>query len=139
MLLDMLVIGRNGFAIFLSHWRSCASRNFSINACSSVADRLIFEARAASSRSRRILTCVAIFGRARVREVMARSGAGPSRYCTVYKNKNLRSQATYPLLVDAQVDLLNELQARLVFRSRKLRRGVRKSARRSRAQVSYLL
>jgi toxin CcdB len=34
---------------------------------------------------------------------------------TVYKNKNPRSKATYPLLVDAQADLLNELQTRLVI------------------------
>jgi toxin CcdB len=33
---------------------------------------------------------------------------------TVYKNKNPRSKTTYPLLVDAQADLLNELQTRLV-------------------------
>src|SRR5688500_18468276 len=32
----------------------------------------------------------------------------------VYKNKNPRSKTTYPLLVDAQADLLNELQTRLV-------------------------
>ena len=34
---------------------------------------------------------------------------------TVYKNKNPRSKTTYPLLVDAQADLLNELQTRLVI------------------------
>lgn len=34
---------------------------------------------------------------------------------TVYKNKNPRSKATYPLLVDAQADLLNDLQTRLVI------------------------
>lgn len=34
---------------------------------------------------------------------------------TVYKNKNPRSKATYPLLVDAQVDLLDDLQTRLVI------------------------
>lgn len=34
---------------------------------------------------------------------------------TVYKNKNPRSKMTYPLLVDAQADLLNELQTRLVI------------------------
>jgi hypothetical protein len=32
---------------------------------------------------------------------------------TVYKNKNPRSKTTYPLLVDAQADLLDELQTRL--------------------------
>ncbi|HWK50138.1 MAG TPA: CcdB family protein [Steroidobacter sp.] len=34
---------------------------------------------------------------------------------TVYKNKNPRSKATYPLLVDAQADLLDDLQTRLVI------------------------
>ena len=34
---------------------------------------------------------------------------------TVYKNKNPRSKTTYPLLLDAQADLLNELQTRLVI------------------------
>ena len=34
---------------------------------------------------------------------------------TVYKNKNPRSNATYRLLVDAQADLLDELQTRLVI------------------------
>lgn len=34
---------------------------------------------------------------------------------TVYRNKNPRSKTTYPLLVDAQADLLNELQTRLVI------------------------
>lgn len=34
---------------------------------------------------------------------------------TEYKNKNPRSKTTYPLLVDAQADLLNELQTRLVI------------------------
>jgi toxin CcdB len=34
---------------------------------------------------------------------------------TVYKNKNPRSKTTYPLLVDAQADLLDELQTRLVI------------------------
>ena len=34
---------------------------------------------------------------------------------TVYKNKNPRSKSTYPLLVDAQADLLNELKTRLVI------------------------
>jgi toxin CcdB len=33
----------------------------------------------------------------------------------VYKNKNPRSKTTYPLLVDAQADLLDELQTRLVI------------------------
>jgi len=34
---------------------------------------------------------------------------------TVYKSKNPRSKATYPLLVDVQADLLDELQTRLVI------------------------
>ena len=34
---------------------------------------------------------------------------------TVYKNKNPRSKTTYPLLVDAQADLLDDLQTRLVI------------------------
>lgn len=34
---------------------------------------------------------------------------------TVYKNKNPRSKTTYPLLVDAQAELLSELQTRLVI------------------------
>ena len=34
---------------------------------------------------------------------------------TVYKNKNPRSKTTYPLLVDAQADLLDHLQTRLVI------------------------
>lgn len=34
---------------------------------------------------------------------------------TVYKNKNPRTKTTYPLLVDAQADLLNDLQTRLVI------------------------
>ena len=34
---------------------------------------------------------------------------------TVYKNKNPRSKATFPLLVDAQADLLDDLQTRLVI------------------------
>lgn len=34
---------------------------------------------------------------------------------TVYKNKNPRSKTIYPLLVDAQADLLDELQTRLVI------------------------
>jgi len=34
---------------------------------------------------------------------------------TVYKNKNPRSKTTYPLLVDVQADLLDELQTRLVI------------------------
>jgi toxin CcdB len=34
---------------------------------------------------------------------------------TVYKNKNPRSKTTYPLLLDAQADLLNDLQTRLVI------------------------
>lgn len=34
---------------------------------------------------------------------------------TVYKNKNPRSKTTYPLLVDAQADLLDELQTRPVI------------------------
>jgi toxin CcdB len=33
----------------------------------------------------------------------------------VYKNKNPRSKATYPLLVDAQANLLEDLQTRLVI------------------------
>ena len=34
---------------------------------------------------------------------------------TVYKNRNPRSKATYPLLLDAQADLLHDLQTRLVI------------------------
>lgn len=34
---------------------------------------------------------------------------------TVYKNKNPRSKTTYPLLVDAQAELLDELQTRVVI------------------------
>lgn len=34
---------------------------------------------------------------------------------TVYKNKNPRSKTTYPLLVDVQADLLDDLQTRLVI------------------------
>lgn len=34
---------------------------------------------------------------------------------TVYRNKNPRSKTTYPLLVDAQAELLNDLQTRLVI------------------------
>lgn len=34
---------------------------------------------------------------------------------TVYKNKNPRSKTTYPLLVDVQANLLDELQTRLVI------------------------
>lgn len=34
---------------------------------------------------------------------------------TVYKNKNPRSKTTYPLLVDAQADLLDDLKTRLVI------------------------
>lgn len=34
---------------------------------------------------------------------------------TVYKNKNPRTKTTYPLLVDAQADLLDVLQTRLVI------------------------
>ncbi|HLS80198.1 MAG TPA: CcdB family protein [Steroidobacter sp.] len=34
---------------------------------------------------------------------------------TVYKNKNPRSKATYPLLVDAQADLLEDLQTRVII------------------------
>lgn len=34
---------------------------------------------------------------------------------TVYENQNPRSKGTYPLLVDAQADLLDELQTRLVI------------------------
>ncbi|WP_129782192.1 CcdB family protein [Peristeroidobacter soli] len=34
---------------------------------------------------------------------------------TVYKNKNPRSKTTYPLLLDAQADLLDDLQTRLVI------------------------
>ncbi|WP_116810162.1 CcdB family protein [Steroidobacter cummioxidans] len=33
----------------------------------------------------------------------------------MYKNTNPRSKTTYPLLVDAQADLLDELQTRLVI------------------------
>lgn len=34
---------------------------------------------------------------------------------TVYRNKNPRSRAVYPLLVDVQSDLLEELQTRVVI------------------------
>ncbi|MEJ1960727.1 MAG: CcdB family protein [Gammaproteobacteria bacterium] len=34
---------------------------------------------------------------------------------TVYKNKNSRSKATFPLLVDVQSDLLDDLQTRVVI------------------------
>jgi len=34
---------------------------------------------------------------------------------TVHKNKNPRSKTTYPLLVDVQADLLDDLQTRLVI------------------------
>ena len=34
---------------------------------------------------------------------------------TVYKNKNSRSKATFPLLVDVQADLLDELETRVVI------------------------
>lgn len=34
---------------------------------------------------------------------------------SVYKNKNSRSKTTYPLLVDVQADLLDDLQTRLVI------------------------
>lgn len=34
---------------------------------------------------------------------------------TVYKNKNPRSKTMYPLLVDVQADLLDDLQTRLVI------------------------
>ncbi|MFO1467604.1 MAG: CcdB family protein [Steroidobacteraceae bacterium] len=34
---------------------------------------------------------------------------------TVYRNKNERSKATYPLLVDIQADLLDELKTRVVI------------------------
>jgi toxin CcdB len=34
---------------------------------------------------------------------------------TVYRNKSTRSKSTYPLLVDVQSDLLNELQTRVVI------------------------
>ena len=34
---------------------------------------------------------------------------------TVYKNKNPRSKATFPLLVDVQSDLLDDLQTRVVI------------------------
>ncbi len=34
---------------------------------------------------------------------------------TIYKNKNPRSKATYPLLLDAQADLLDDLQTRVVI------------------------
>lgn len=34
---------------------------------------------------------------------------------TVYKNKNPRTKATYPLLVDVQADLLDELKTRVVI------------------------
>jgi toxin CcdB len=34
---------------------------------------------------------------------------------TVYKNKNPRSKTTYPLLVDVQAGLLDDLQTRLVI------------------------
>ncbi len=65
-LIDMLVIGRDGFTFLLSPLALLRFRELPINACSSVADRLIFEARAASSEPGRILTLVALLGRARV-------------------------------------------------------------------------
>jgi toxin CcdB len=34
---------------------------------------------------------------------------------TVYKNKNPRSRTTFPLLVDVQADLLDELETRVVI------------------------
>jgi toxin CcdB len=34
---------------------------------------------------------------------------------TVYRNKNPRSRATYPLLVNVQSDLLDEMQTRVVI------------------------
>jgi toxin CcdB len=34
---------------------------------------------------------------------------------TVYKNKNPRTKATYPLLVDVQADLLDDLKTRVVI------------------------
>jgi len=34
---------------------------------------------------------------------------------TVYKNKNSRTKALYPLLVDVQANLLDELQTRVVI------------------------
>jgi toxin CcdB len=34
---------------------------------------------------------------------------------TVYRNKNPRSKSTYPLLVDIQSDLLEDLQTRVVI------------------------
>jgi toxin CcdB len=34
---------------------------------------------------------------------------------TVYRNKNVRSRAVYPLLVDVQSDLLADLQTRVVI------------------------
>ena len=34
---------------------------------------------------------------------------------TVYRNKNARSKATFPLLVDVQSDLLEDLQTRVVI------------------------
>lgn len=34
---------------------------------------------------------------------------------TVYRNKNPRTRTNYPLLVDAQADLLEDLQTRLVI------------------------
>jgi toxin CcdB len=34
---------------------------------------------------------------------------------TVYKNKNPRTKANYPLLVDVQANLLDELQTRVVI------------------------
>jgi toxin CcdB len=34
---------------------------------------------------------------------------------TAYKNKNPRSKVTYPLLLDVQADLLDDLQTRIVI------------------------
>ena len=35
--------------------------------------------------------------------------------CAVYRNKNARTKATFPLLVDVQSELLDELQTRVVI------------------------
>jgi toxin CcdB len=43
------------------------------------------------------------------------SGASDLAQFTVYKNKNARSKTVFPLLVDVQSELLDELQTRVVI------------------------
>jgi toxin CcdB len=43
------------------------------------------------------------------------SGASDVSQFTVYKNKNARSRPVFPLLVDVQSDLLDQLQTRVVI------------------------